>query len=134
MSSLPDELQTLIERRDWLAARIKAKQSVGWETQYDEREYRALCWAIPILENSRDAELKSEFTDEQRRRLSVEIQTWAENLNPALLSNVSTGALQDELHRRVQKALGDPRTRVSVGVTNACPHGQLWDDCPDCRH
>lgn len=49
-----DELQTLIERRDWLAARIEAKKSVGWETTYDEREHRALCWAIERLKGSCD--------------------------------------------------------------------------------
>jgi hypothetical protein len=42
--------RTLVERRNWLAARIEAKRKIGWETQYDEREYRALCWAVVILE------------------------------------------------------------------------------------
>lgn len=46
---MPDELLVLIERRNWLAARITAKQSVGWETQWDERERAALDWAIEIL-------------------------------------------------------------------------------------
>lgn len=46
---MPDELQTPVERRDWLAARIQAKKSIGWETQYDEREHCALCWAVARL-------------------------------------------------------------------------------------
>lgn len=43
-------LQTLREREAWLRARIAAKQSVGWEVQYDERERAALEWAIERLE------------------------------------------------------------------------------------
>lgn len=46
---MPDELQTLIERRDYLVTRIAGKRSLGWETQYDEREHKALCWAIARL-------------------------------------------------------------------------------------
>jgi hypothetical protein len=44
-------LQTLREREAWLRARIAAKQSVGWEVQYDERERAALEWAIGILKS-----------------------------------------------------------------------------------
>lgn len=43
---MPDQLQTLKERRDYLAGRVKLKQSVGWDSEYDEREHRALCWAL----------------------------------------------------------------------------------------
>jgi len=47
--SEPDELRTLTERRDYLAARIEAKEKVGWETTYDRRELKALNWALPRL-------------------------------------------------------------------------------------
>jgi len=46
---IPDQLATLIQRRDYLWYRIKAKQSVGWDTAYDEREHTALQWAIDLL-------------------------------------------------------------------------------------
>lgn len=51
---MPDQLETIVERRDYLAARIKAKQSVGWQTDYDEREHRALCWALGKLVPQQD--------------------------------------------------------------------------------
>ena len=41
-----EALRTLTERRDWLTARIAAKQSVGWEVLYDTRERDALAWAL----------------------------------------------------------------------------------------
>ncbi len=44
-----DHLTVLRERRDWLNARIGAKQSIGWETVYDQREHAALCWAVTML-------------------------------------------------------------------------------------
>lgn len=43
------KLEVLIQRRNWLTARIEAKRSVGWETQWDEREWDSLSWAIEIL-------------------------------------------------------------------------------------
>jgi hypothetical protein len=43
-------LDTLTQRRNWLKQRIKAKRAVKWETEYDEREYAALVWAIKHLE------------------------------------------------------------------------------------
>lgn len=45
----PDHLQTLRERERYLAARVIAKQSVGWSYEYDERERAALEWAIEHL-------------------------------------------------------------------------------------
>lgn len=42
-------LLVLIERRDWLTARIAAKESVGWDVVWDKRERDALTWAIDRL-------------------------------------------------------------------------------------
>ncbi len=69
-----------------------------------------------LLDNTPD----EVFSDEQRDRLAVQIQTWVENYDPKLLVNVSTGALQDELHRRQQDA--------------SCQQGEPCGDperCPD---
>ncbi len=44
-----DWFQTLVERRNYLAARIKAKLSVGWQVAYDERECKALTTALGKL-------------------------------------------------------------------------------------
>lgn len=43
-------LDVLREREAYLRARIIAKQSVGWEWQYDAREQAALAWAIERLQ------------------------------------------------------------------------------------
>lgn len=40
--SVADALQVLTERRNWLTARIRAKQSVGWDVEWDTRERDAL--------------------------------------------------------------------------------------------
>jgi hypothetical protein len=48
-----DKLDTLRERASYLAARIAAKESVGWDYAYDERERDALRWAIAILSSDR---------------------------------------------------------------------------------
>lgn len=42
-------LETLIQRRNWLRERIKAKRLVSWDVQWDEREEEALTWAIGKL-------------------------------------------------------------------------------------
>lgn len=42
VATLRDALVVLRERRDWLTARIAAKESVGWETEWDVRERDAL--------------------------------------------------------------------------------------------
>ncbi len=39
-------LATIRQRRDYLTARITAKQQVGWETVWDERERDALTWVL----------------------------------------------------------------------------------------
>jgi hypothetical protein len=44
-----EHLATLKDRCRYLHARFLAKESVGWETVYDEREYMALEWAIALL-------------------------------------------------------------------------------------
>jgi hypothetical protein len=46
---MPDHLIVLCERRKWLDARIQAKTSVGWDTEWDERERDALAWAIDTI-------------------------------------------------------------------------------------
>jgi hypothetical protein len=45
-------LEVLKDRARWLEVRIKAKQSINWDTKYDERELRGLKWAIKKLEPS----------------------------------------------------------------------------------
>lgn len=42
-------IERLDQRCQYLSARIKAKQSVGWETVYDESERDALAWALDKL-------------------------------------------------------------------------------------
>lgn len=47
--TIPDEalhFDRLDQRRRWLTERIKAKETVGWETQYDVSERDALAWAL----------------------------------------------------------------------------------------
>ena len=44
-----DHLFVLGERHRYLLARIQAKESVGWDAKYDERERKALEWAIGVL-------------------------------------------------------------------------------------
>lgn len=39
----------LRQRRDWLTARIAAKESVGWDVEYDTAERDALAWALAQL-------------------------------------------------------------------------------------
>jgi len=45
-------IDVLRDRAAYLAARVTAKKSVGWEWSYDERERAALIWAIDRLERS----------------------------------------------------------------------------------
>lgn len=45
-----EHLKTLRERRNWLKARIEAKESVSWDTVWDRREQQALAWAVETLE------------------------------------------------------------------------------------
>ena len=40
--SLDAALETLRQRRDWLTARIAAKESIGWDVEWDRRERDAL--------------------------------------------------------------------------------------------
>lgn len=42
-------LDVLAQRERYLRERIQAKQRVGWEYRYDERECEALAWAIEQL-------------------------------------------------------------------------------------
>ena len=46
-------LETLRERMRYLTVRIIAKQTVGWDHSYDERERAALEWALGQLEPPR---------------------------------------------------------------------------------
>lgn len=48
--NLPEAIQVLTERRNWLTARIRAKESVGWDVQWDRRERDALSRAIDYLD------------------------------------------------------------------------------------
>ena len=56
-----DAVQTLRERRDYLLARIQAKQSVGWDYEYDQREHAALCWALIVLGTEEAPQLAMEL-------------------------------------------------------------------------
>lgn len=49
-----DHVLVLQEREKYLLQRIEAKRSVGWETQWDEREHNALQWAIDTLKDRDD--------------------------------------------------------------------------------
>jgi len=46
---MPAHLETLRQREAWLRARIAAKQSIGWDIRWDERERAALAWALERL-------------------------------------------------------------------------------------
>jgi hypothetical protein len=48
LQSDPDaaHLGILQQRRDWLTARIIAKQSIGWDVTWDTAERDALVWAL----------------------------------------------------------------------------------------
>lgn len=47
--TLSEALAVLRQREAYLRQRVKAKQTVGWEFQYDEREANALAKAIETL-------------------------------------------------------------------------------------
>lgn len=47
--SIREALIVLRERRDWLTARIAAKETVGWDVTWDRRERDALTRAIEEL-------------------------------------------------------------------------------------
>jgi hypothetical protein len=40
--NLEEAIGVITERRNWLTERIKAKETVGWDTSYDIRERDAL--------------------------------------------------------------------------------------------
>lgn len=46
MVTLDDSLRVLAERRDWLTARIQAKETIGWDVEWDVRERNALATVI----------------------------------------------------------------------------------------
>lgn len=48
--SLEEAIEVTRQRRDWLTARIAAKESVGWETQWDIRERDAHATLLEHLE------------------------------------------------------------------------------------
>lgn len=47
--SREESIQVLTERRNWLTARIAAKESVGWDVTWDRRERDALTKALAEL-------------------------------------------------------------------------------------
>jgi hypothetical protein len=47
---MDDHLAVLRERAEYLDLRIEAKQTLGWEVDWDQRERQALLWAIAELE------------------------------------------------------------------------------------
>ena len=65
MARSTGHLQTLRERAAYLGARIAAKQSVGWQWEYDQRERDALLWAIDKLQGQTSLD----------RRARAEIET-----------------------------------------------------------
>jgi hypothetical protein len=50
-----DAVDTLTQRRNWLTARIAAKQSVGWDVEWDTRERDALTAALALIQHEREA-------------------------------------------------------------------------------
>lgn len=44
-----EHIDRLDQRRRYLAERIKAKQTVGWDVGYDQSEHDALTWALARL-------------------------------------------------------------------------------------
>jgi len=48
---LHKSLGVLGQRRDWLTQRIKAKQVVGWDVEWDTRERDALAHVIDEVED-----------------------------------------------------------------------------------
>lgn len=50
-----DHLDRLTQRRNWLTARIGAKQSIGWDVDYDTSERPAPTWAIAQLHRNSQA-------------------------------------------------------------------------------
>ena len=54
-------LLVLHDRCRYLGARIQAKESLGWDTQYDEGERAALEWAL--------GHLTADFSDRERAAL-----------------------------------------------------------------
>jgi hypothetical protein len=44
-----DVVETLRQRRNWLTARITAKQSIGWDVEWDTRERDALTATLTHL-------------------------------------------------------------------------------------
>lgn len=111
-------------------APMRDKLLHAYEEALDLANY--LKWAImeidgyPELQPDPTHNTGHELTDAQRESLARNIQTWVENYDPKLLSNVSTGALQDELYRRQEAA--------------SCQQGEPCVDpvsCPDpegCGH
>jgi hypothetical protein len=49
-----EAILTITQRRDYLTARIEAKQKVGWEVQYDTRERDALNWLLDMVVTCRN--------------------------------------------------------------------------------
>ena len=47
-----DQLAVLRERAEYLDLRIEAKVTLGWDTDWDQRERAALLWAIERLEET----------------------------------------------------------------------------------
>jgi|KBSSwiStaDraftv2_1062776.scaffolds.fasta_scaffold2293695_2 hypothetical protein len=47
---MDDHLAVLRERAEYLDLRIVAKETLGWEVDWDRRELAALQWAIGELE------------------------------------------------------------------------------------
>lgn len=48
--------ETLRQRRDWLTARIRAKESIGWDVEWDIRERDALSVLLSELDAERGSD------------------------------------------------------------------------------
>lgn len=48
--AVDDRVFALAQRRDYLTERIAAKQKVGYDTEWDERERNACAWAVEQLD------------------------------------------------------------------------------------
>lgn len=49
-------LENLTQRRDYLHLRIGIKKEMGWEYEYDQKQYDALTWALNLILLIEDAD------------------------------------------------------------------------------
>lgn len=55
MTTFREARTVLRERRNWLTARIRAKESIGWDVEWDRRERDALTRVLEETSTSEEA-------------------------------------------------------------------------------